>query len=116
MRTITHPSQQRPTDVRVEPSGPGTWLVYEPGDPLPPVIVTPEEREAEAKRAAEEARTDAEAFAVMKDPKLQAIAKMTPEEVRAWVQASVKDLAQTHDVVATLAVAVSVLSRRALTA
>ena len=35
MRTITHFNQQRPTDVRVEPNGPGTWLVYEPGDTLP---------------------------------------------------------------------------------
>ena len=112
MRTITHPSQQRRTDVRVEPSGPGTWLVYEPGDTLP--APTAEDLASAAKSSAEEARTDAEALAVMKDPKLQALAKRNPEEVREWVQSSVKDLAQTHDALATIAVAVSVLSRRAL--
>jgi len=115
MRTITNLNQIRSTDVRVEPSGPGTWLVYERGDTLPSVPApTPEEIADAAKSAAEEARTEAEAVAIMKDPKLQAITKMTPTEVRAWVQTSVKDLAQTHDALATLAVAVSVLSRRAL--
>jgi len=115
MRTITNLNQIRSTDLRVEPSGPGTWLVYEPDDTLPPVPEpTPEELAAAAKAVAEEARTEAEAAAIMKDPKLLAIAKMTPTEVRAWVQTSVKDLAQTHDALATLAVAVSVLSRRAL--
>jgi len=78
--------------------------------PLHAKPLTPDE----AKAAAEKARTEEEAVAIMKDPKLLALAKMTPTEVRAWVQTSVKDLAQTHDALATLAVAVSVLSRRAL--
>ena len=115
MRTITNLNQIRSTDVRVVPSGPGTWLVYERGDPLPPVREpTAEELAAEAKAVAEKARTDEEAVAIMKDPKVQAVAKMTPTEVRAWVAGSVQDLAQTRDALATLAVAVSVLSRRVL--
>jgi hypothetical protein len=37
---------------------------------------------------------------------------MTPDQVVAWVAANVTNLAQAQDAIATLAVAVSVLSRR----
>lgn len=44
--------------------------------------------------------------------KLQALAAMTPAQVLAWVQQHVTDLPTAQDVIATLAVAVSVLARR----
>ena len=45
-------------------------------------------------------------------PKLDALSKMTPSQVQAWVAANVTNLAQAQDAIATLAIAVSVLARR----
>lgn len=44
--------------------------------------------------------------------KLTALRNMTPAQVQSWVAANVTNLAQAQDAIATLAVAVSVLSRR----
>lgn len=55
-------------------------------------------------------RTDA--AAAKADNKLNALANMTPAQVRAWVAANVGNLADAKDTIATLAVAVSILARR----
>lgn len=44
--------------------------------------------------------------------KLAALRQMTPAQVQAWVAANVTNLAQAQDAIATLAIAVSILSRR----
>lgn len=44
--------------------------------------------------------------------KLSALKRMTPAQVQAWVQANVTNLASAQDAIATLAIAVSILSRR----
>ena len=38
MRIITNLNDWKPTDLRVEPIGPGQWRVFEPGDTLPVVF------------------------------------------------------------------------------
>jgi hypothetical protein len=66
-----------------------------PADPPPP----PSQDELDAAAAREYA-------------KLVALRGMTPAQVVAWVSANVTNLAQAQDAIATLGVAVSVLSRR----
>ena len=61
---------------------------------------------------AAQAKTTADATAAKADAKLSALGNLTPAQVRAWVQANVSSLADAKDVLATLAVAVSILSRR----
>lgn len=46
------------------------------------------------------------------DEKVQGVTAMSPDEVRAWVGKNVKTLEDAKDVIATLAVAVSVLTRK----
>lgn len=46
------------------------------------------------------------------DTKLEALGSMTPAEVRSWVGKNVKNVADSVDLLATLAVAVSVLTRK----
>lgn len=46
------------------------------------------------------------------DAKLTALAQMTPDQVRAWVGVNVTSLADAKDALATMAVAVSILSRQ----
>jgi hypothetical protein len=53
-----------------------------------------------------------DAAAAREYAKLAALRGMTPAQVVAWVSANVTNLAQAQDAIATLAVAVSVLSRR----
>lgn len=64
--------------------------------------------------AAAQARMAGDAAAAKGDAKLLAIADMSPSQARAWVNDNVKSLADAKDVLATLAVAVSILSRKAL--
>ena len=54
----------------------------------------------------------AESAEAKTDAKLSALARMSPSEVRAHVAANISNLADAKDVLATLAVAVSVLTRR----
>lgn len=54
----------------------------------------------------EQDRTAARAYG-----KLAALRVMTPAQVQAWVIANVTNLAQAQDAIATLAIAVSILSR-----
>lgn len=63
-------------------------------------------REAEATKQAQ-AAADAKA-----DAKLAALADMSPSQVRAWIAANVTNLSDAKDVLATLAIAVSILTRR----
>jgi hypothetical protein len=54
----------------------------------------------------------ADAYAAKTHKKLEALCKMTPDEVKTWVSANVTTLAQAQDAITTLAIAVSVLGRR----
>jgi acyl-CoA reductase-like NAD-dependent aldehyde dehydrogenase len=72
------------------------------------VAITPEQIAAQAK--SDQDRADA--IAAKADAKLQAIASMTPVQVRAWVAANVTNLADAKDALATMAVCVSVLARK----
>jgi len=44
--------------------------------------------------------------------KLQALKAMTPSQVKSWVEANVKTLAQAQDAITTLAIGMSILARR----
>ena len=66
----------------------------------------------EVDRQAREEKTQADAQAAKSDAKLSRLADMSPAEVRAWVSGNVKNLADAADLLATLAVGVSVLSRK----
>ena len=61
---------------------------------------------------AAQAKATADATAAKADAKLTALGNMSPAQVRAWVVANVTNLADAKDVLATLAVAVSVLARK----
>lgn len=67
-----------------------------------------------AATAAAQAKIDGDATAARGDAKLQAMGDMSPVQARAWINDNVKTLADAKDVLATLAVAVSILSRKAL--
>ena len=62
--------------------------------------------------AAQAAKTAADAATAKVDAKLAALAAMTPVQVRAWIAANVTNLADAKDVLATLAVAVSIIARK----
>lgn len=64
--------------------------------------------------AAAQAKIVGDAAAARGDAKLLAIADMSPSQARAWVNDNVNTFADAKDVLATLAVAVSILSRKAL--
>lgn len=55
---------------------------------------------------------EADAKVARGNNKVAALARLTPPQVQAWVNANVNTLADAKDVIATLAVAVSVLARR----
>ena len=61
---------------------------------------------------AAQAKAITDATAAKADNKLAALGNMSPAQVRAWVAANVSNLADAKDVLATLAVAVSVLARK----
>lgn len=66
-------------------------------DYIPPRPDTPDEADAKAARG---------------NGKVAALAKLTPAQVQAWVNANVNTLAEAKDAITTLAIAVSVLARR----
>ena len=63
-------------------------------------------------RKAEDAKRAQDVADAKADAKLSALADMSPAQVREWVNAQVKTLADAKDVLATLAVAVSVITKR----
>lgn len=72
----------------------------------------PEKPQTQIDFEAAQAKAIADATAAKADAKLSALADMSPSEVREWVNAQVKTLADAKDVLATLAVAVSVITKR----
>lgn len=62
--------------------------------------------------AAAQAKLATHAAAAKADAKLAALGDMSPAQVRAWVAANVTNLADAKDVLATLAIAVSIISRK----
>lgn len=75
-------------------------------DPVP----APTAKEVAA--AAKIAKDTADAASAKVDAKVNALAAMTAAQVRAWVAANVSNLADAKDVMATLAVAVSIIARK----
>lgn len=69
---------------------------------------TDEEIAYEAMRAQE--RADKEA--ITRGDKQRPLLEMTPAQIRTWIDSNVRNLSEAKDVLATLAVAVSVLARR----
>ena len=76
--------------------------------------IEPEREKSQAQIDFEEARAKVatDAATAKADTKLSALADMSPAQVREWVNAQVKTLADAKDVLATLAVAVSVITKR----
>lgn len=69
---------------------------------------TEEEVAYEAMRSQERADRDA----ITRGDKQRPLLEMTPAQVRAWIDSNVRNLAEAKDVLATLAVAVSIISRK----
>lgn len=88
----------------------GAWAVVD----VAAVAAIAARKTAAAAAAAAQAKIAGDAVAARGDAKLLAIADMSPPQARAWVNDNVKSLADARDVLATLAVAVSILSRKAL--
>ena len=72
----------------------------------------PEKPQAQIDFEATRDKAIADAATAKADAKLTALGAMSPAQVRAWVAANVTNLADAKDVLGTLAVAVSILSRR----
>lgn len=68
--------------------------------------------EAALAEVAVQAKAAADAATARQDAKLAALGRMTPSEVRSYVAANVTNLSDAKDVLATLAIAVSILSRK----
>lgn len=68
--------------------------------------------QAEIDAEAVEAKNAADSAAAKQYAKLTSLKAMSPAEVQTWVAANVTNLAQAQDAIATLAIAVSILSRR----
>lgn len=83
-----------PKNVTISSAG---FEVRTGSDYIPPRPDTPDEADAKAARG---------------NGKLAALAKLTPAQVQTWVNANVNTQADVKDVIATLAIAVSVLARR----
>lgn len=77
-------------------------------NPSPADPPTPEQ----IAEAAQRAKDIADATAAKAYAKLSTLRNMTSAQVQAWVSANVTNLSQAQDAIATLAIAVSVLSRR----
>ncbi len=99
------PFAASPDDV--EETGREIFAQAAAGSVLP--AIGPSKEEADAK--ARQIKNVADKEAAKSDPKLQAFTDMSPDDVRAWVSKNVKSESDVSDVLATLAVAVSVLSR-----
>lgn len=78
------------------------------GNANPPPPPTAEELAAQ-EQAAKDA---ADVLAARAHTKLKALRQMSPAQVSSWVDANVTNLASAQDAIKTLAIAVSVLSRR----
>ena len=92
----------------IEPLGREIYTEASKGDIAP----LPEKPQAQIDFEGAQAKAIADAAAAKADAKLAALADMSPAQVRAWVTDNVKTLADAKDVLATLAVAVSVITKR----
>ena len=86
----------------------GAWAVVD----ATAVAAIAARKTAATAAATAQAKIAGDAAAAKGDSKLQAMADMSPSQARAWVNDNVKTLADAKDVIATLAAAVSVLTRR----
>lgn len=100
------PYTASPDDV--EQTGRDIFALASQGQVAPADEPTKEQSEEKAKRIKD--ATDKEAAKA--DPKLQAITSMSPDQVRDWIGQNIKSQSDIAGVLATLAVAVSVLSRK----
>lgn len=92
----------------VEKTGREIYALAVAGDVAPMPEPSKDEIDAKAKRI----KDIADEEAAKADEKLKAFSGMSPDEVRAWIGKNVKDVSAVTDVLATLAVAVSVLTRK----
>lgn len=88
----------------------GAWAVVDAAA----VAAIAARKTAATTAATAQAKIAGDAAAAKGDSKLQAMADLSPSQARAWVNDNVKTLADAKDVIATLAAAVSILSRKAL--
>lgn len=100
------PFTASPNDV--EQIGRDIYALAASGDVAPMAEPTNDEKAAKAKRL----KNIADEEAAKADAKVQAFADMSPSDVRQWIGKNVKTLDDAKDVLATLAVAVSVLTRK----
>lgn len=100
------PFAASPDDV--EETGREIYALAVAGDVAPMPEPSKDEMDAKAKRI----KDIADEEAAKADEKLKAFSGMSPDEVRAWIGKNVKDVSAVTDVLATLAVAVSVLTRK----
>ena len=100
------PYTANPHDV--EELGREIYALAVAGDVAPMPEPSKDEMDAKAKRI----KDIADEEAAKADEKLKAFSGMSPDEVRAWIGKNVKDVSAVTDVLATLAVAVSVLTRK----
>lgn len=101
------PFTASPDDI--EPLGRELYAEALKSDDIAPM---PEKTTDDLQREAKAAKIEADAVAAKADTKLVTLANMSPDEARAWANDSIKTLADAKDVIATLAVAVSVLAGR----
>ena len=92
----------------IEPLGREIYAEASKGDIAP----LPEKSQAQIDFEETRAKIVADAATAKADAKLSALADMSPAQVRTWVADNVKTLADAKDVLATLAVAVSVITKR----
>jgi len=105
----------RITDGAAIPTDPGNtdyaeYLAWTAEGNTPDPVDPPTAEELAA--AAAEVQYKADAAAAKAYTKLKALSTMTPAQVQTWVAANVTNLAQAQDAITTLAIAVSILSRR----
>lgn len=79
---------------------------------VPEVFETSEEAAIRLAKEEAEALTTQELLNAKSYPKLQALASMTPTQVKSWVDTNITNFAEAKDAIKTLAIAVSILARR----
>ena len=91
----------------------GDVQLYYEGDTLP-ILYTPEEiAQIEAARQQKEDKLASDETAAKQYQKLTTLANMSPDEIVTWINTNITNLAGAKDGLATLAVGVSVLARKA---
>ena len=92
----------------IEPLGREIYTEASKGDVSP----MPEKSQAQIDFEATRDKAITDVATAKADAKLAALADMSPAQVRAWVAANVTNLADAKDVLGTLAIAVSIITRR----